>query len=119
MTLVDTSIWVDHLRDGNLRLTALLTNQEVLIHPFIVGELSLGLLQNRVQIMDLLSKLPQAPAAEHGEVMAAVVKHKLSGMGIGWVDAHLIASALIAAASLFTLDRSHQKAAQNSGVRVS
>ena len=60
MTLVDTSVWVDHFRDGNRRLTELLNNQEVLIHPFVVGELSLGLLKNRVQILDLLEATPGA-----------------------------------------------------------
>jgi hypothetical protein len=119
MTLVDTSVWVDHFRDGNRRLTELLNNQEVLIHPFVVGELSLGLLKNRVQILDLLSKLPLAPTAEHEEVMAAVTKNKLFGVGIGWVDAHLIASSLIAAAGLLTMDKSLQKAAQVSGVVTS
>ena len=90
MILVDTSVWVDHFRDGNPRLTELLNNQEVLIHPFVVGELSLGLLKNRVQILDLLSKLPPAPTADHEEVIAAVGKHRLFGVGMGWVDAHTL-----------------------------
>jgi predicted nucleic acid-binding protein len=116
MILVDTSVWVDHFRDGNPQLTELLNNQEVLIHPFVLGELSLGLLKNRNQILELLSKLPQAPTAEHEEVMAAVARHKLFGVGIGWVDAHLVASSLIASAGLLTMDKSLQKAAQVSGV---
>jgi predicted nucleic acid-binding protein len=119
MILVDTSIWVDHFRNGNARLSDLLNDQQVLMHPFIIGELSLGLLKNRLQIMDLLSKLPLAPVVEHEEVMATVVKHRLSGTGIGWVDAHLIASALLGDAKLLTADKPLLKATQVTGVSAS
>ena len=119
MILVDTSIWVDHFRDGNVRLSELLNDQQVLIHPFIIGELSLLMIRNRNQIMELLSKLPLAPVAEHDEVMAAVTKHKLSGTGIGWVDAHLIASALLGDAKLLTTDKALQKATHITGVSAS
>jgi predicted nucleic acid-binding protein len=119
MILVDTSVWVDHFRDGNSRLTELLNNQEVLIHPFVIGELALCLLKNRAQILSLLSELPLAPTAEHEEVMSSVARHKLFGVGIGWIDAHLIASSLIASAGLLTMDKSLQKAAQLSGVLAS
>ena len=119
MILVDTSVWVDHFREGNPRLTELLNNQEVLIHPFVVGELSLGMLKNRTQILELLSRLPQAPIAEHEEVMAAVAKHSLFGVGIGWVDAHLVASSLIASVGLLTMDKALQSAAKVCGVIAS
>ena len=119
MILVDTSVWVDHLRNGNARLAELLNNHQVLVHPFIIGELSLGSLRNRVEVLDLLSRLPAAPVAEHDEVMATVDRHRLAGTGIGWVDAHLAASALLAGAGLLTMDKALQQATRISGVHAS
>jgi predicted nucleic acid-binding protein len=110
--LVDTSVWVDHFRNDNSRLSKLLNDQQVLVHPFVIGELSLGRFGNRNEIIDLLSKLPFASVAEHDEVMAVVVKHNLPGTGIGWVDAHLIASALLDNARLLTADKPLQRAIQ-------
>ncbi len=116
MILVDTSVWVDHLRDGDSRLADLLTNDQVLTHPFVIGELALGTLSNRSQILDLLAKLPLAPIAEHDEVMAVVAKHRLQSTGIGWIDAHLIASALLGNAKLLTKDKALQRASRIIGV---
>jgi hypothetical protein len=116
VTLVDTSVWVDHFRNDNPRLSQLLNDQQVLVHPFVIGELSLGRLGNRNEIMDLLSKLPLAPVAEHDEVMAVVARYDLPGTGIGWVDAHLIASALLGNAKLLTADKPLHKAIQLIGV---
>ena len=111
MILVDTSVWVDHWRRGNARLSALLEEELVLLHPFVVGELALGHLRQRSEILGLLSELPQADAAQHGEVLEFVERHRLAGSGVGWVDAHLLASAALSHASLWTLDRRLVRAA--------
>ena len=116
MTLVDTSIWIEHLRQGNELLSKLLHREEVLIHPFIVGELALGSMRNRAEIMNLLSSLPHLSVAEHEEVLALVESRSLAGTGIGWVDAHLLASALMASARVFTADRPLLKACRALGV---
>ncbi len=105
MILVDTSVWVDHLRAGNRRLQSLLEDAEVLVHPFIVGELVCGTLRNREEVLTLLQALPEAQAAEHEEVMRVVERERLYGRGIGWIDAHLLASARLSDAVLWTLDK--------------
>ena len=105
MILVDTSVWVEHLRTGNPRLQSLLHDGEVLCHPFVIGELACGGLRNREEILNLLAHLPQARVAEHDEVLNLVETERLYGRGLGWVDAHLIASARITGCGLLTLDR--------------
>lgn len=105
MSLVDTSVWVDHLRRKNARLEAALLDGQVISHPFVAGELALGHLIRRREILGLLSELPQAKLATHEEVLALVERHALAGAGIGWVDAHLLAAAALSRASLWTLDR--------------
>ena len=111
MTLVDTSVWIDHLRVGNRMLRSLLENGEVVAHPFVVGELACGTLRNRVEILTLLQALPEAQVAEHEEVMRVVEREQLYGQGIGWMDAHLLASARLSRAALWTLDRHLSKIA--------
>ncbi len=105
MILVDTSVWIDHLRTGNRRLQALLGDVEVLTHPFVVGELACGARYNRDEVLSLLRVLPEADAAEHAEVMSFLERERLYGRGIGWIDAHLLASARLSDAPLWTLDR--------------
>lgn len=105
MILVDTSVWVDHLRVGNRRLQSLLEDTEVLAHPFIIGELACGSLRNREEVLTLLQALPEAQVAEHEEVMRVVERERLYGLEIGWLDAHLLASARLSDAPLWTLDR--------------
>jgi len=105
MTLVDTSVWVDHFRNGNARLQALLHDDEVLIHPFIVGELACGNLKNREEIMRLLGNLPSIETALHSEVLSLIETNRLFGRGIGWIDVHLLAAALLAHTSFWTLDK--------------
>ncbi len=105
MILVDTSIWVDHLRRGNGRLAALLEEGQVLTHPFVVGELACGSLRNRVEVLTLLGTLPEAKVAEHQEVMEFVERDRIFGRGIGWIDAHLLASALLSGTTLWTVDQ--------------
>ncbi len=104
MILVDTSVWIDHLRADNRRLRSLLTEAEVLTHPFVVAELACGGLRNRAEVLALLRSLPEVAAAEHSEVMGLVERERLYGRGIGWIDAHLLASARLSAAPLWTFD---------------
>jgi predicted nucleic acid-binding protein len=104
MILVDTSVWIDHLRKGNERLKSLLLSDEVLSHPFVVGELACGVLQKRSVILKLLQELPVALVADHQEVLSLLEKERLYGCGIGWVDAHLLASARLSGSRLWTLD---------------
>jgi len=105
MILVDTSVWIDHPRDGNSHLTELLNNGEVLCHPFIVGEISCGNLKNRNTILSLLHFLPQSSTIDHGEVMQFLENYRLMGRGIGWIDMHLLASSLLGESRLWTQDK--------------
>ena len=113
MTLVDTSIWVDHLRRGNRRLAELLDEALVLSHPFVIGELVCGNLRNRREVLGLLSALPAAPVAEEGEVLRFVDAERLYGRGLGWIDVHLLASARLMACSLWSLDKPLVSAAES------
>ena len=117
MVLVDTAIWVLHLKKGDARLKSLLEDGEVLCHPFIIGELACGNLKNRVEILSLLQALPQAKVAGHDEIMEFIEIHDLAGTGLGYVDVHLLASALLSKAPLWTADRSLSTAAEKLGIR--
>ena len=103
--LVDTSVWIDHLRRGNAQLAAHLENGSVESHPFIVGELACGTLRRRDEILSLLAALPRVAEAEHDEVLALVASRRLNGRGLGWVDVNLLASALLGRTTLWTLDK--------------
>ena len=105
MILVDTSVWIDHLRLGSERLRSLLQDNQVLCHPFVIGELACGNLHNRNEILHLLEALPGAPVADHSEVLHLINAHRLYGHGLGWIDVHLLASALITGCELWTSDR--------------
>ena len=105
MVLVDTSVWISHLRDGNKDLESLLNEDKVICHPMIIGELACGNIKNRNEILSLLQTLPPAKEATHKEVLAFIDKKKLYGKGIGFIDVHLLASALISDIALWTLDR--------------
>ncbi|HET7854732.1 MAG TPA: PIN domain-containing protein [Candidatus Methylomirabilis sp.] len=118
MTLVDTSVWVQHLRMGSARLAALLRDDQVLSHRFVVGELACGNLRNREEILTLLGALPEARMAEHREVLHLVESVRLYGRGLGWLDAHLLASALITRCALWTLDEPLQRAAATLRIQV-
>jgi len=110
MTLVDTSIWVDHLRYGDDELRGLLDAGEVLCHPYIIGELACGSIAKRVEVLDLLKALPQSTLAEHDEVMHFLHERRLYGRGLGWIDLHLLASASLSKARLWTNDRPLKRA---------
>ena len=92
MILVDTSVWIDHLRVGDAELAVLLDRSQVLMHPFVLGELACGHLRNRAEVLALLKDLPQAAIATDEEVMFYIERHTLMGRGIGYVDAHLLAA---------------------------
>jgi predicted nucleic acid-binding protein len=110
--LVDTSVWIDHLRAGSLQLSALLERNAVLMHPYVRGELACGNLVRRSETLALLADLPGAREAHHDEVLHFIEHHRLMGRGLGYVDAHLLAAtALNAPAKLWTLDRSLKSAA--------
>jgi predicted nucleic acid-binding protein len=106
MILVDTSVWVDHLRDGAPALAAALEQGSVLMHPFVLGELACGNLKNRGEVLGLLGDLPAAPLATDPEALNYIERRALMGRGIGYVDVHLLASvALAGAARLWTRDK--------------
>lgn len=105
MVLVDTSIWASHLREGNDRLATLLEAGVVCAHPFVIGELACGNLKNRKEILSLLQALPSTEVADHEEVLAFIESRQLMGRGLGYVDVHLLASAVLSGVSLWTADR--------------
>lgn len=106
MILVDTSIWIDHLRAGDSALARLLETGRVLTHPFVIGELALGHLHQRQPILDALHDLPQATVATDVEVLAFIDRQQLTGLGIGYVDVHLLASVQLTPGSrLWTRDK--------------
>jgi predicted nucleic acid-binding protein len=102
--LVDTSVWVDHLRRGDRELATALESGEVVCHEFVIGELACGRISVRAEILNLLEALPRAPLVEHEELISFVERHGLAGVGIGWIDAHLLASARLAQLELWTRD---------------
>ena len=109
MVLVDTSVWVSHLRDGNAQLANLLNDGKVLCHPLIVGELACGNLKDRAVILSFLQLLPMSIEAEHDEALSFIENNRLMGKGMGYVDVHLIVSAVLTGVPVWTLD---QKLAQ-------
>ena len=111
MILVDTSVWIEHLRRGSARLISLLYDEQVLCHPFIVGELACGTLRNRPEILSMVRALAEARAAEQEEVLRLLEARHLYGRGLGWVDAHLLAATLLTGCTLWTLDKPLRRAA--------
>lgn len=110
--LVDTSVWIDHLRNSNHDLVARLECNAVLCHPFVIGELACGNLARRTEVLSLLATLPRVPEARHQEVLYMMEEHRLMGRGIGWIDAHLLASASLGGTQLWTLDQRLAKVAR-------
>jgi|TARA_R110002124_G_scaffold238705_1_gene403970 predicted nucleic acid-binding protein len=106
MVLIDTSVWIDHLRSGNPELAHLLTSSQVLMHPLIIGELACGNLQNRDTLINLWQALSPITQASHTEALALLNAQNLMGKGIGFIDLHLLASVLLTpGALLWTMDR--------------
>jgi predicted nucleic acid-binding protein len=111
MVIVDTSIWVTHLRKGSRQLEKLLMDGEVMCHPFIIGELACGNLKNRNEIISLLQSLPMASTVEFNEFLFLIDRCHLMGKGIGFVDVHLLASARLIGVRLWTADKRLKSAA--------
>jgi predicted nucleic acid-binding protein len=109
MILVDTSVWVEHLRSGITELVILLNDGHVVCHPFIIGELACGNLKNRTEILSLLQDLPLASRADDDEVIQFIEDHKLMGKGLGYIDIHLLMSALLTRIPLWTTDKRLQE----------
>lgn len=119
MILVDTSVWIDHLRYGDPDLAKALEAGQVLVHPFVVGELACGNLKNRAEFLRLLRALPQAPTATEVEALAFIDGRDLLGRGIGYLDVHLLASvALEGAAALWTRDKRLDAVAGEMGLAI-
>lgn len=119
MILVDTSVWIDHLRHTDERLADLLVRGQVLVHPFVTGEIALGSLRQRSLILSLLQELPAAVAATDDEVLQLIEHGPLAGLGIGYIDAHLLAATrLTPAARLWTRDKRLRAAGQSTGVAI-
>lgn len=119
MILADTSIWIDHLRAGNKQLQELLTHGQIAIHPFMIAELALGSLKQRGGTLALLDLLPQVRVAQLSEVRHTIEARHLYGLGIGLIDAHLIASIFINSPTLlWTRDKRLHKIAGSLGIRA-
>ena len=117
MILVDSSLWIDHLRARSVRLVAALEWGEVVMHRFVIGELACGHLNNRHELLDLWSRLPSAPVATDDEVLGFIERHRLMGQGLGYIDAHLLASAALGPEIfIWTRDAALARAAQRLGL---
>jgi predicted nucleic acid-binding protein len=117
--LVDTSVWIDHLRKGNAQLAGLLEAGQVLAHPFVTGEIALGRLRRRDLVLNGLLDLPQAEVASDREVRHFIERYALFGCGIGYVDAHLLAAIrLTATAALWTRDKHLHAVAHRLGLAM-
>ncbi|NNF05461.1 MAG: type II toxin-antitoxin system VapC family toxin [Candidatus Eisenbacteria bacterium] len=112
MILVDTSIWVDHLRKGDSGLVSLLEEGQVSCHPYLIGELACGSLKNRREILTLLRALPATVVASDNEVHEVIDQHRLYGIGIGLIDVHLLTSSLLSGEPLWTRDKALASAAK-------
>lgn len=119
MILVDTSVWVDHLRRGDTQLAELLEGGGVVMHPFVVGEIACGTLADRPLILELLQALATVVVADNDEALGFIERHGLYGKGIGFIDVHLLASvALTAGASLWTRDKRLHSVAEELGLAI-
>ena len=116
MILADTSLWVAQLQRPNGPLTAMLEEGAVAMHPFVIGELACGNLRNRRALLEMLSDLPSLPSATDAEAMTLIERHALAGVGLGYVDVHLMASAAIAGVKVWTMDKAMATASARIGI---
>jgi len=117
MVLVDTSVWVNHLRHGEPNLERLLNDGEVMCHPFVIGELACGSIRNRTEILSLLQVLPLAMKVTHEEVLQFIERNHLMGKGLGYIDVHLCASAILTGVPMWTYDRRLNETNEGLGIR--
>jgi predicted nucleic acid-binding protein len=113
MVLVDTSVWISHLRDNHPSLANLLNQARVVCHPFVIGELACGNLKNRHEILTSLNRLPTSEVATHDEAYAFIETRRLMGKGLGLIDIHLLASAMLSQIPLWTQDKRLHQAAKD------
>lgn len=119
MILADTSIWTDHFRHGDAELRRIIEDDRLVCHPSVIGELALGSLRDRGSVMALLAAQRGAVVATHDEVMAMIDRHSIFSMGIGYTDAHLLASVrLDQRAALWTRDKRLRAAAEKVGASL-
>jgi len=118
IVLADTSVWIDHWRRGNPRLERLLEEDRVVLHPFVFGEIALGAIRQRPLVLRYLAKLRVPRVAQHREILSLIDRANLWSRGIGWVDVHLLASALLEGIRLWTLDQPLARAASRLGVAI-
>ncbi len=118
MILVDTSIWIDHLRIGNPALVTLLESSAVATHDFVIGELACGNLRHRAEILGLLQSLPRLAAATEDEVLLFIERQRLFGRGIGYIDSHLLAATALHGAGLWTKDKRLKVVAEEQGLAL-
>ncbi len=117
MILIDTSVWIEHLRTGDRELAHLLDTDQALVHPFVIGELACGNLARRQEILAMLQDLPAIPAAEDSEVLYFIERNGLMERGIGYIDVHLLAAVtLVPPARLWTRDKRLEAAADGLGL---
>jgi predicted nucleic acid-binding protein len=117
MVLVDTSVWVRHLRHGEPNLERLLNDGEVMCHPFVVGELACGNIRNRTEILSLIQVLPLVTEAKHEEVLQFIEQNRLMEKGLGYIDVHLCASAVLTGVPMWTYDRRLNQTNESLGIR--
>ncbi len=116
MILVDTSVWVSHLRESNSKLEQFLNKGEVITHPFVIGEIACGSIKNRNEILPLLNALPKAEILTDEEVMVFIEKNNLMGKGLGLIDINLLASTILSEAAIWTLDAKLRQEARILGI---
>jgi hypothetical protein len=116
--VADTSVWAHHIRDPAPDFLTHLNRKWILVHPWVMGELAMGNLPKRAAFLSVLRSLPQAQQARDEEVMEMVETNRLHGSGIGWVDAHLVASARLSQAGLWTRNKRLYRVAQKLGVHA-
>ncbi len=120
MILVDTSVWIDHLRVADTKLAALLARGTVGMHPMIIGELACGNLKNRTELLSLWRNLPRIGAATDAEALYFIERHQLMGKGVGYIDIHLLAAVMLQGdALLWTRDKRLAALAVNLGLSFS
>lgn len=118
MVLVDTSVWIDHFRKTSSRLVEYLTDNKVSIHPFVIGELACGNLNNRKHILSLMHALPAVQRVEDHEVLFFIEQHALYGRGLGFIDTHLLSSCKMSGHDFWTRDKRLKDCAAEHGIRL-
>ena len=112
LTLIDTSVWIDHFRANSPALRQLLEEDQVACHPLVIGELACGNLKHRSKVLESLTVLPTTPTIEYEELLTFIETHKLFRQGLGWIDVHLLASTIFQQLTLWTLDQPVRHAAR-------